>query len=98
MYGDEQSVTSSVLFGVPQGTVLGSLLYVLYTAPLYNVILKTQVNLHQYTDDLQLYMCVLPAEALIATNRLDACLIDVEAWLKASPLGLNPSKIQVMLL
>ena len=75
MYGGEQSVTSSVLFGVPQGTVLGPLLYVLYTAPLSNVIASHQVNFHQYADDLQLYMCVPPAEASIATDRLEACLV-----------------------
>ena len=35
-------------------------------------------------------------EASIATDRLNACLVDVEAWLKASRLRLNPSKTQVM--
>ena len=96
LYGGEQSATSEVLFGVPQGTVLGPLLYVLYTAPLSNVITRHQVNLHQYADDLQLYTSVLPTEVSIATDRLDACLVDVEAWLKASRLRLNPSKTQVM--
>jgi len=37
-----------------------------------------------------------PAEASIATDHLDAFLVDVEAWLKASQLRLNPSKAQVM--
>jgi len=36
------------------------------------------------------------AEATIATHRLDAYLVDVEAWLKASRLRLNPSKAAVM--
>jgi len=45
---------------------------------------------------MQLYICVPLAEATIAADRLDACLVDVEAWLKASWLRLNPSKTQVM--
>jgi len=35
-------------------------------------------------------------EAMITTDHLDAYLIDVEAWLKASRLRLNPSKTPVM--
>ena len=79
-----------------QGSVLGPLLFVLYTAPLFNVVAQHQVDAHQYADELQLYLCVPPSEALVATDRLDACLVDVEAWLKASWLRLNPSKIQIM--
>ena len=35
-------------------------------------------------------------DAAVAVDRLGACLVDVEAWLKASRLRLNPSKTQVM--
>ena len=90
-FGGEQSVTSTVLFGVPQISVLRPLLYVLYTNLLFNVIVQHQVDAHQYADDLQLYLCVPPSEASAATDRLDASLVDVETWLKASWLRLNPS-------
>ncbi len=96
VYGGVQSPTSTVMFGVPQGTVLGPLLYVLYTAPLFDVIARHQVDVHQYADDLQLYLCVPPAEAAITADRLNACLVDVEAWLKASRLRLNAGKTQIM--
>ena len=83
-------------FGVPQGSVLGPLLFVLHTSPLFNVIAQHQVDAHQYADDLQLYLCLPSSEASVATDRLDACLVDVEAWLKASRLRLNPGKTQIM--
>jgi len=40
------------------------------------------------------YLCA--AVATIAYDHFDACLVDVEAWLKASRLRLRPSKTQVM--
>ena len=81
MYGGKQSITSAMLYGVPQGTVLGPLLYVIYTTPLLNDIVQQKVDAHQYTDEYQLYLCVPPAEISVAADRLDASLVDVEAWL-----------------
>jgi len=54
VYRDEHSVTSVVLFDVPLRTVLGPLLYILYMAPLFDIITQHWVNVHQYADYLQL--------------------------------------------
>jgi len=68
-------------------------LYVLYTAKLSEVIM---LNVYHYADDTQLYLSVLSDEASVAVERLDACLVDVKTWLRASRLRLNPTKTQVM--
>src|SRR5664279_5785769 len=96
VYNGERSAISALLYGVPQGSVLSPMLYVLYTAPLFDVIAQHRVDVHQYADDTQLYLSVPPADAAAAVERLGACLVDAEAWLKASRLRLNPSKTQFM--
>jgi len=50
------SSVQSVLFGVPQGSVLGPLLYVLYTAELALIVDRHGLSLHQYADDTQVYI------------------------------------------
>jgi len=65
-------------------------------ASLFDIIAQHRINTHQHADDLQLYLCMPLAEASIATDRLNACLVGVKAWLKASQLRLNLSKTLVM--
>ena len=56
------SPSTTILTGVPQGTVLGPLLFVLFISPIANVINNSDqlnqnniVSFHQYADDTRLY-------------------------------------------
>lgn len=95
-YNGELSSIQHVLFGVPQGSALGPLLYVLYTAELFHVVARHGLRLHMYADDCQVYLSSPASDAATAVDRLSACVADVNDWMTASRLRLNPSKTQVM--
>ena len=66
-------------------------MYVVYTAQLALVLDRHGLRKH-HADDTQVYISTLAGDAEAAVRRLTASLVDIEAWLKASRLRLNPTK------
>ena len=68
--GDALSDPADLIYGVPQGSLLGPILF-LYTTPLNKILFTFKtVNYHFYTDNCQLYILLIPTNFATAIATL----------------------------
>ena len=97
----QSSTKSKLTHGVPQGSVLGPLLFTLYISPLGRIARLRGLRPHFYADDIQLYATFSPSthgDNTDAHNVLEACLSDMQQWMVANYLKFNAHKTQFLLI
>jgi len=96
VYNGQLSPIELLRYGIPQGSVLGPVLFSLYTADVSQIATNHGLSQHQYADDCQVYLSVRVQDAALAATRLSSCITDIAAWMSSSRLRLNPSKTVVI--
>ena len=89
---DTLSDKVTLSYGAPKGSVLGPVLFTLYTTPFRAIISSFNINHHLYADDTQIYMSLSVSNANESLEKLQRCLMAVSARITGSKLKLNPSK------
>jgi len=89
MMGQHQSDKVALDVCVPQGSVLGPLLFAVYCSPVGDIISSHGVKYHQYTDDTQLRLSMHADNTAEGLAVLTACTTDVRQWYVQNGLQLN---------
>ena len=95
-FAGKTSSSTLVSCGVPQGSVLGPLLFLLYTADIGSIASKYNITSHSFADDTQLYLSGDPSEAQFLRSSTVACINEITEWCAANKLKLNPNKTEFL--
>ena len=90
LVGGRISDPVNVMSGVPQGTVLGPLLFICYINDLPNTI-KSKIRI--YADDTLVYNCINTIDDCIQLQR---DLAELEKWAKVWQMEFNPLKCELL--
>ena len=84
------------MYGEPQGSVLGPVLFTLYSHPPSNVTSADGCDFHKYSDDTELPRSAPSDEFRSVQTGIQTCIEDVLSWLNSNKLMLNTDKTEVM--
>ena len=91
------STKRSLLFGVPQGSILGPLLFKMYINELTNLGSEFDITIHSYADDITLYMGFSPEDGFQnAMENGKCCLSKINEWMSCNFLKLDINKTQLL--
>ena len=93
------SASRELIFGVPQGSVLGPKLFCVYSGPIGVIAQMHNLEVHLYADDTQLYIFFdVKSDPSLYVSKVEACIKDTSAWMRANKLKLNDEKTELLVI
>ena len=96
MFVGHESTPSVLKCGAPPGSVLGPLLFTLYSHHLSTVICQSGLSYHFFAADSQLHKSSVPSDFPVLACCLKDCIEDVAEWMADSKLKMNDDKTELM--
>ena len=94
---DVSSTERGITYGVPQGSVLGPVLFVLYTYPVAEIVKKHSLMYHMYADDTQIYNTTFTNSNIRSMLPIyEQCIGEVKTWMTCNKLKLNGEKTEAL--
>ena len=89
-----------LLFGVPQGSILGPILFIMYTKHIQHIAKKYGLYIQLYADDTQLYIAFKRNPGSIHSTKCDIenCITEIKKWMCSMSLKLNEGKTMLLFL
>ncbi len=95
--GNNLSSATPLSTGIPQGSVLGPLLFATYTSPIAAICSSHSALQQQFADDTQLFISLTKPNLSLDISRIESCLLDLHYWFCLNGLALNPDKTDSIL-
>ena len=95
---DRSSRPADVSFGVPQGSVLGPILFIVYSAPLSSLTETHSVSSQPFADDTQLLLSCPPDQIHATVLTMQSYISDMKTWMTQNKLKLNDNKTEDLLI
>lgn len=84
--------------GVPQGSVLGPILFSIYLLGINKIMTESQIDYVIYADDIQIFSSASPDDLQQTLQRIEQCVSNIRLWLASKRLILNEKKSEFIIL
>ena len=86
------------LYGVPQGSILGPILFLLYISEIEDIAELYGLKIHIFADDMQLYISFQNYNGFQSISNIEHCLRHIKMWMSANFLKINEDKTNLVII